>query len=282
MPRSTGELTLAQKSILKAHFARSCAISSTHNRRNLEAPWYSAWCHTLTQLVEDFADLIVCPQYTIYFTPESPEDEEEEGDGEEEDSLREEEFPDVNMGPSGKPPQCPTDESTFDDVTDISDASFSTIGTKPDKDADNLITDFAVIKVSPKRVNAFHGRYGGWRIMQISLPLLVENKRYPKRKLKGNESVSDMLPLIIAAMEQVEVQAAYTFQQYPHMKSLIGVAACGPWWTRAVLTPELVHRHLEFLPDRKRPKPKWERTLKLNTPSSDRRLQELQEMLQEM
>jgi hypothetical protein len=51
----------------KSCLETSYAFSRTFNSRNLEFYWYPLWCHTLFVLVENVPNLIVAPQFPLWF-----------------------------------------------------------------------------------------------------------------------------------------------------------------------------------------------------------------------
>ena len=57
----------------KSRLLKSLSASYRFNRRNMENPWYGVWVLELQKLVEPFNNLVVAPQYTLWYT--MPEDE---------------------------------------------------------------------------------------------------------------------------------------------------------------------------------------------------------------
>ena len=56
---------------------KSLSASFRFNSRNMENPWYGLWAIELQKLVEPFNNLIIVPQYTLWFSisDDEPEDE---------------------------------------------------------------------------------------------------------------------------------------------------------------------------------------------------------------
>ena len=59
----------------KGRLLKSLSASYRFNRRNMENPWYGLWTLELQNLVEPFNNLVIVPQYTLWYT--MPEDEPE-------------------------------------------------------------------------------------------------------------------------------------------------------------------------------------------------------------
>lgn len=60
---------------LKARLAFSLCTSFHHNPRNLKRPWYILWDSVLHDLVDAFDNILVCPQYALWYVPEEGEEE---------------------------------------------------------------------------------------------------------------------------------------------------------------------------------------------------------------
>src|SRR5258705_347386 len=58
----------------KAILGTSFAFSYKFNPRNLEYHWYPLWDQTLSDMVWDVPNLIVAPQYPVWFVPQDDED----------------------------------------------------------------------------------------------------------------------------------------------------------------------------------------------------------------
>jgi hypothetical protein len=67
----------AQSLGLKAQLSKSCCASYYWNPRNLERPWNL----TLCQLTEGFDNMIVIPQYPLWYIPDGDSDGEEQSLG---------------------------------------------------------------------------------------------------------------------------------------------------------------------------------------------------------
>ncbi|OAX31899.1 hypothetical protein K503DRAFT_870435, partial [Rhizopogon vinicolor AM-OR11-026] len=85
----------------KAILETSFAFSYTFNPRNLEYHWYPLWNQTLSDMVSDVPNVIVAPQYPIWFVPQ----DDEVGNEDERDKDDDKEYEDDGSG--GDPEEVP-------------------------------------------------------------------------------------------------------------------------------------------------------------------------------
>jgi len=225
--------------IFKATLAKSLAFSRTFNNRNLEFPWYPCWGSTLFDLVADRSNLIVAPQHPLYF---SDEDIERWGDdmGSETaeegcDPYESEGPPPTIAAPHGPvPPPVLSTNITLDDYEYMEcdpDASFSTT---PGRRVSEVYVDYAIIHVDASSCET-PARYSGWQITQMSVPLLVEQKRFASRSLGGPELMRSIKGCISEAICQLHQQAAHLFVVDIEATSVMAIGACGPYWSDMII-----------------------------------------------
>jgi hypothetical protein len=209
---------------LKATFAKSLAYSRVFNNRNLEHMWYPYWCSTLFDLVANRPHLIVAPQYPLYFSNDDvAEWHDEKGIVEEEPEGPEDgcDFDNIDLdldwevsvtgGEAASVAGASSESSLADESMEFEGYSFSTT---PGRGVSEVFADFAVLHVEATRTNAMRPnfyRYDTWDITRVSVPLLVEEKRFASRSLGGNKLKQRINVLIGAAAHQLLHQAAHVF-----------------------------------------------------------------------
>src|SRR5882762_4030714 len=73
--------TVSEHNSLKYAVGKSFCSSFRHNSHNLERPWYGPWCQVLTDLTQQFDNMVVVPQFPLWFIQQDEDsDEEESGD----------------------------------------------------------------------------------------------------------------------------------------------------------------------------------------------------------
>ena len=73
----------------KSKLIKSLSASLRFNRRNMENPWYGLWVHELQKLAEPFNNLVIVPQYTLWFPMPDDEPENESIQEVDEDAVSE-------------------------------------------------------------------------------------------------------------------------------------------------------------------------------------------------
>ncbi|OAX32971.1 hypothetical protein K503DRAFT_776109, partial [Rhizopogon vinicolor AM-OR11-026] len=207
----------------KAILETSFAFSYTFNPRNLEYHWYPLWNQTLSDIVSNVPNVIIAPQYPIWFVPQ----DDEVGNEDERDKDDDKEYEDDGSG--GDPEEVPImsggeslpGESIAvieddNDGEDMAEVSFAL--TVPEKDARGVIVDFAVINLGGMR-------YGGWRITAANIGLLVEVKSFVSRRLASAELEKEIGAQIPVACHDIIRQAPYPFLQDPNKESVLAIAA---------------------------------------------------------
>ncbi|GLB34711.1 hypothetical protein LshimejAT787_0202760 [Lyophyllum shimeji] len=225
---------------LRGILTRSLAYSRTYNTRNLEHYWYPCWNHTLVDLTADNSRLLVAPQFPLYISPHADIDDQQEtnqdGDEEVDDSPRGEgeggdEGPWIEGAASlGTTPQVGA-QPQADSEELMADLSFSTAATTPDAKAVARVTDFAILHISPQQSTALPRRYEGYRVDRLTVPLILEEKRFPSRSLAGDAFTDKLKTRVREAQEAAVFQVALLFRKFPAMQSVMVIAAAGPYWT---------------------------------------------------
>lgn len=250
----------------KALLEKSFAFSRTCNPRNLEYQWYPLWDQTLSDLVSEVPNLIVAPQYPVWFVPQDNDEVDDDDDDEDDDghSSDPEEIL-INIGESHTERTLLEDDDEGEEVADVSFAS-----TMPEKGARGVIVDFAVINLSAVPLNHPKQkiRYGGWRITAANIGLLVEVKRFASRSLTGAELEEALEGRISEAHEDLIDQAAYLFLQDEGKESVLAIAAAGnsstrvyntyhdrhpligPWWCSTKIKRDDVKRVMALLAEK--------------------------------
>lgn len=273
-----------------ATLQHSLGYSRTFNPRNLEYHWYPLWSQTLSDLIADIPNLIVAPQFPLWFVPSDDDyvmvEEEEDGDDPEEVET-------------GTAQSTPTSLSPNDDEDSIHEG-ISVAPTVPEPNAKGPLVDFAILHVMAEPESKDKKRYEGWRITQVNVGLLVEIKRYASRSLKGEELKRALEAQIGEAIEDLIQQAASVFLDDETKQSVLAIAAAGnlclyasnsthhdyhlvgPYWCNATISRDHVQRTIHRLSsiDPSYPEPannahklKWSTFLHLGTTKSNNRLQ---------
>jgi hypothetical protein len=196
----------------KAILEKSFAFSRTFNPRNIEFHWYALWGQILSDLVADVPNLIVAPQFPVWFV-QMEDDHEDEDDGDDPEEI--------DQLPPRNSPEA-DDEEFGCAAGDVSFAS-----TVPEKDADEVVVDFAILHLMAVAQPQQKVRYGGWRITEANIGLLVELKRFTSRSLKGEELEAGIDWKISEACNDLIVQAGHVFIQNPNKQYVYAIAASG-------------------------------------------------------
>ncbi|KAG1790037.1 hypothetical protein EV424DRAFT_1549898 [Suillus variegatus] len=255
-----------------ATLQHSLGYSRTFNPRNLEYHWYPLWSQTLSDLIADIPNLIVAPQFPLWFVPSDDDyvmvEEEEDGDDPEE----------VETDAAQSPP---TSLSPNDDEDSIHEG-ISVAPTVPEPNAKGPLVDFAILHVMAEPESKDKKRYEGWRITQVNVGLLVEIKRYASRSLKGEGLKRALEAQIGEAIEDLIQQAGSVFLDDEKKQSVLAIAAAGPYWCNATISRDHVQSTIHCLssndpsytePANNTRKLKWSTLLHLGTAKSNNRLQ---------
>jgi hypothetical protein len=309
---------------IKTRLSTSYCASYQFNPRNLERPWYGRWNLTLNNLIGSFDNMIVTPQFPIWFDPGDansdgedafmslfdeddeaadssyePASEGQQGSGDDEvlDSS-DEAASDGQQGSWGAPgtdplnlfqyderdpDELPTPHVEDEDCSSEADLSRDSMFTIPDGRATERLPDFAIIHLLAKQLPAPFPRFeslAGLQITHQCCAVLVEVKANPSRKLRGRALKTGIIALLAIAREGLGYQSYHLFQKYLHAKSTIAIAAAGEYWThRVILREEAPTAMGPFLDMVLWESLQWPKYVKLRTPQSDLRFQEIHDLL---
>ena len=73
----------------KGKLIKSLSASFRFNSRNMENPWYGLWALELQKLAEPFNNIVIVPQYTLWFSMSDDEQENESIEEVDEDAVSE-------------------------------------------------------------------------------------------------------------------------------------------------------------------------------------------------
>ncbi|KAH9031681.1 hypothetical protein EDB85DRAFT_1328910 [Lactarius pseudohatsudake] len=169
---------------LKGQLMKSACGSFRYNPRNLKNPWYGLWTMELLKLTEPFNNVVVIPQYALWYMlpEEEPEIEpieeiDEDVASEPEDGSHDEHSHESEDEPSGSNDSDDeldllrhTDESPRPVATheqDSDESSAESLRTIPDGSAPGIIPDFIALHIlaeklapNPHHQNRFERRAG--------------------------------------------------------------------------------------------------------------------------
>jgi hypothetical protein len=289
---------------LKAQLSKSYCASYKWNPRNLERPWYSLWLLTLTQLTERFDNMIVVPQYPLWYVPQEGDSD---SDGEElslhggvEGTVKcssgvvqgfsDNDDPDIDpLDLFQYPEERDPDERLSpgqDDDTDCSpdvDLSSGSMITIPEGEASERFPDFAIIHVLAKRLPARFPRFrdlAGLQITHQCCAVVIENKASPSRKLSGQAFQDALDANFIVAQTDLGYQCHHLFKEFNHATSTIVVAAVGDYWVhRVVRRCDAPKVRGEFMDMAIWDELDWRPHVKLGTAASDVMLHDIEILL---
>jgi len=299
----------------KAILATSLAFSRTLNSRNLEFLWYPLWNQILYELVADIPNLVLAPQFPVWFVPDDDDgdgdDDEDENDGDDPEEIilqPPEEQPTKEAPENQDNPNEDDDEAAGAAAGDISFAS-----TVPQKNAEGVIVDFVILhlKAVAQPQPELKTRYGGWRITAASVGVLIEVKRFVSRSLAGENQTTEILSRIMEACSDLIDQAACVFLRNPNTDSVLAIATAGictlpsiygtchdyhitgPYWRGATIRPINVRKAMHRIsakdlsyqaPGEQSPDKNihWNDILRVDHPRSRDRLQTIYRSLKKM
>ncbi|KAG1872405.1 hypothetical protein DFJ58DRAFT_910696 [Suillus subalutaceus] len=258
----------------------SLAFSRTLNPRNVEFLWYPLWDQTLSDLVADVSNLIVAPQFPVWFVP--VDDPEGENDGDDPEEILVQPFEKEDSDSESAASENQDDHEQFG------------IGAGRhlfhiDRPGEGCCQRHSVAQPQP----VLKARYGGWRITAASVGLLVEVKRFCSRSLAGDELEAEILSRVVEASADLVNQAAHVFLQDPNRNSMLALAAAGPYWRSAKIHRTEVYGTMHNLatkdpnyqaPGEHRPdrEPKWNSIIRVDLARSRDRLRTIHNNLVNM
>ncbi|KAH9061129.1 hypothetical protein EDB87DRAFT_1576497 [Lactarius vividus] len=245
---------------LKGQLMKSACSSFPYNPRNLENPWYGLWTMELLKLTEPFNNVVVIPQYALWYT--LPEEEPEIEPIEEIDEDAASELEDGNEG-------LPIAPRTI-----------------PDGSAPQITPDFIALHIraeelapDPHHRNRFERR-AGYRIIHECCPLSVEIKSFPSRRLSPADFEDELKARLGSAIQDLGFQCCHFFKMYEHALHTEVIAASGDHWMYRIVTRAHVPRARGDVMDN-RP---WDRLefpspVVLGTQDSDQRMGDISDYL---
>jgi hypothetical protein len=216
-------------SVTKLGLAKAYALSRACNPRNVEYYSYALWCQYWMELTNDSKNLVVNPQYLLYYIPDEIGDEVEEG--EEDMEVHKDGIDDAD---EEKQDNYDGEEGNFNDI--LGNTTIDTIesgaSTKPERSAEEIVPDFAIIRIKYRfRHMEQRKTWENTKIRHAGVPLLAENKRAGKRSLTNVPFLKSTNTFIHRAQDDLFRQAAYLFTMHPRQQSVILVACSGIYWS---------------------------------------------------
>ncbi|KAG1891731.1 uncharacterized protein F5891DRAFT_1210963 [Suillus fuscotomentosus] len=200
----------------KTFLGTSYAFSRKFNTRNLEHYWYPLWAQTLSDLVAKAPKLIVAPQFPIWFVDNHASQE----------SLDEGDDPEDIVETAQKKQD---DLGTIEVENGAVNSSFLSKSTVPEKDAKEVVVDFAIIHLTPQKDDE------EWKIAEASVELLVEVKRSVSRGVEGDNLEAKVLEQLTKAQNDLKKQAAHLFLSDTNKQSIQTISAAGPYWSGTII-----------------------------------------------
>lgn len=242
---------------------KSACSSFRYNQRNMENPWYGLWTIELLKLVESLNNIIIVPQYALWYTLEeesdieSIEEVDEDAVSEDDDQDEHEDKPnedededelDLFRDPDERPVSITHEEPDISKCPSIEqdpDISFAeSLRTIPDGSAPQIIPDFVALHIlakklefssDPRRKRRYERR-AGYRIIHECCPLVVEIKSFPKRHLTSKTFNRKLAIRLNWAIQDLGYQCYHLFKMYEHALRTVVIAASGDYWTYRIVT----------------------------------------------
>jgi hypothetical protein len=287
----------------KGRLMKSACSSFRYNPRNMENPWYGLWTLELLKLTQSFNNIVLIPQYALWYTlPELESDVEsieeideddisedgEQDEGSDENNAESDSSDDeINLfkDPDESGEAIRVEDSEVPDIERDPDTSLAeSLLTIPDGSAPHVIPDFVALHIRAEKLNfpskARHKRRyeqrAGYRIIHECCPLVVEIKAFPTRRLTPGNFRRTLSSRLANAIQDLGTQCYHLFKMYEHALRTIVIAASGDYWTHRIVTRSDVPRATadgldsEVWDDLDFPSP-----VVLGTTDSDRRMKEI-------
>jgi hypothetical protein len=267
----------------------------------MENPWYSLWTLELLKLTQSFNNIVIVPEYVLWYTLPEEESEIESIEDVDEDNISEggedEDGDDDHKSDSSddeinlfKDPDESTEAIRVDDPEILNierdpDTSLAELLlTILDGSAPQVIPDFVALHIRAKKLKfpskAHHRRRydqrAGYRIIHECCPLVVEIKVFPTHKQTPGSFRRMLSTRLTNVTQDLGMQCYHLFKMYKHALRTIVIAASGDYWTHLVVTRSDVPRaaedglNSEAWDDLVFPPP-----VALGTPDSDQRMKEI-------
>jgi hypothetical protein len=296
---------------------KSLCSSFRYNPWNLENPWYGVWAQELVRITEPFNNIIVVPQYALWFTMSDEEPEYEDVKEIDEDAASEEgddsddgedqaqgEGTNNTQDDSADELDCLTERDTDESTQPITQDASPAPAAQPEQDPDTsfalsllsahdgmapeLFPDFVALHILAKELNAPTNaelrrrfeRRAGFRIIHECCPVIMEIKPFPGRRLKPTKLKRELAGKLAEALEDLGYQCYHLFKKYEHAVRTIAIAASGDHWSHHVIFRTEVPRGVGDGMDTQT----WDSLeflapVVLGTPASDARMKEITDYL---
>ena len=268
--------SVSRHDTLKYSVGRSFCSSYRHNSRNLERPWYGLWCQVLTDLTEEFTNMIVVPQFPLWYIPE--EDEAAVVEVDDDDSID-----GMDLFRQRDPDEQDIEAKEAEEDTEVGNTTTGSVGTIAGTDAAELIPDFVILHLRAEKLPANHARFKQLRGIVIThecCPAIVENKKAAPRSFRGKQLERAIIFLLDEAREQLAMQCYHLFEKYPHALETIAIAAVGDYWSFKTVhryeIPRVIEDTMDYQPWNTLI---WPSYTQLATPASDQRLRKIYDTL---
>ncbi|EMD36977.1 hypothetical protein CERSUDRAFT_73989 [Gelatoporia subvermispora B] len=222
---------------MKGIFARSLGYSRKFNPRNLEFMWYPLWGHAIHETFRDMENVLVAHQFPIWLDPSEWPDLTNLGEDEHQ------ERPEDSAGPSAHAERVirtkipfGTKEDAVGGPSPSESISFLSKGiTAPLRNASSQIIDTAVLVVEAIPVEDSIRRYGGYRVSELWVPIIIEIKKCLRRHYTAEEMEAQTSGHVATMEAQIYTQAAYVFAKFRRMQELVAIAGVGDYWCHATI-----------------------------------------------
>ena len=227
-----GRRTNPKLSDTKFSVAKAYTLSRSCNPRNVESYSYGLWCQCWMNLTSESKNLIVIPQYLLYYVPDETSDEEDKEDGKGDD----------------------------EEGNALANTTIETIesrtSTKAERRAEEIVPDFAIVRVMFRLRNVeLKATWENAKIRHAGVPLLVEVKRAGRRSLTKVLFLKSTMIYMKLAQDDLFRQAAYLFTMHPRQQYVVLAACSGVYWSCRIVNRQTVMDRVipmpedEFAPD---------------------------------
>jgi hypothetical protein len=237
----------------------------------MENPWYGLWTVELLNLVESFDNIIIAPQYVLWYTLPDEEPDIESVEDIDEDVVSEGGYQAYRDEEEDKTHDCndelnsvrDPDESSvaiaheepeiwnYPDIEQDPDVSFAELlCTILDGSTPQIIPDFVALHIlaeklefssNPRRKRRYERR-AGYRIIHECCPLVVEIKSFPRRDLSSADFDKKLDIRIGWAVQDLGFQCYHLEKMYEHALRTMAIAASGDYWKCRIVTGAEVPR----------------------------------------
>ncbi|KAM6499952.1 hypothetical protein JOM56_005460 [Amanita muscaria] len=289
---------------------KSLSASFRYNPRNMENPWYGLWAHELLKMAEPFNNLVIVPQYALWFTMPDDEPDDEFIEEIDEDAISEigdeSQGDDLNEGGTHDSDDSDDEldvlrdkDESIEPIEDQNPAALNTeqdpdtsitesLFTVPDGSAPQLTPDFVALHIlaeklrhpSNARLRRMYERRAGYRITHECCPLIMEIKSFPSRSLTQAKFKRELAARLGTAKQELGFQCYHLFKRYQHALRTIAVIASGDHWTHLIVSRSDVPRGAgDEMNTETWDSLEFPDAVILGTPASDLRIEEISDYL---